>query len=139
VIFSLLLVIKILKVIGVIDWLTRALHPVLRILGVGKETTTIMMIGLLLGVVYGGAMIIKESKSAALNKRDIFYAFVLMGLCHSLVEDTFLMMALGAHLSGILLFRLIFAFGMTWLIVRITRKWSDERFRFWLLSRNKAK
>ena len=34
----------------------------------------------------------------------------LMGLCHSLVEDTILMMLLGGHLSGILGGRVVFSY-----------------------------
>jgi hypothetical protein len=133
IIFSLLLLIKLLKLAGVIRWLTHILTPVLKVLGTGKETVTVMITGLLLGVVYGGALIIKESKTGLIGKRDIFYAFILMGLCHSLIEDTFLMLALGGHYSGVFFLRIILAFIFTMLIVKLTRNWSDRNFNKWLI------
>lgn len=37
-----------------------------------------------------------------MSQRDCFLALCFIGLVHSLLEDTLLIMALGAHLSGIL-------------------------------------
>ncbi|HNW99162.1 MAG TPA: hypothetical protein PKK00_12200 [Bacteroidales bacterium] len=136
-IFSLLLLIKILKKIGVIDWITQRLSPILRLMGIGSEVTTIAIIGITLGIVYGGVLIINESKNKNINKRDIFYCLALMGLCHSLIEDTILMLALGGHYSGILIFRLIASFLIIWAIVKITSKFSDAKFIKYFLVKEK--
>lgn len=138
-IFSLLFLIKILKLLGVIELISRGLSPLLRIMGIGPEVTTIAIIGLTLGVVYGGALIINESKNHQINKRDIFYSLALMGLCHSLIEDTILMMALGGHYSGILLARILFSFIFIWLLVRYTKKMSDFKFSKYFLSKENHK
>lgn len=127
IIFSLMFLIKLLKVIGVIDFITRGFAPVLRMLGIGKEVSTIAIVGLSLGVVYGGALIIHESETGKIDKRDIFYMMVLMGLCHSVIEDTILMMSLGADYTGVLIFRVILALLITYTIVKITKR-LPERF-----------
>lgn len=136
-IFSLLLLMKILKMIGVIDWITKGLSPLLRLMGIGAEVTTIAIIGLTLGIVYGGVLIINESKNKSINKRDIFYCLALMGLCHSLIEDTILMMALGGHYTGILIFRLLASFIIIWGIVKFAKRFSDSSFAKYFLSKNK--
>jgi spore maturation protein SpmB len=136
-IFSLLLLIKLLKLIGVIDLITKGLSPLLRLMGIGAEVTTIAIIGLTLGIVYGGVLIINESKNKSIHKRDIFYCLALMGLCHSLIEDTILMIALGGSYTGILIFRLLASFLIIWGIVKYTKKLSDSSFAKYFLAKSK--
>jgi hypothetical protein len=121
-IFALITLMKILHEIGFIKLLSNTLKPILGILGISKDVIPITVIGSTLGILYGGALIIKESEEKQLDKMDIFYAMTLMGLCHSLIEDSILMMSLGAHYSGVFIFRMCFAFSITWLIVKITKK-----------------
>jgi hypothetical protein len=129
-IFCLMLLLRILKKIGVIDLITRALNPFLKFLGIGKEVSTIALVGLTLGVVYGGALIINEVKSNPnIPKKDIFYAMVLMGLCHSVIEDTILMVSLGATFTGVFIIRLLLSMLVVFLLVKLTRNASD-RFMF---------
>jgi hypothetical protein len=129
IIFSLILLIKFLNQIGVIKLITRIMKPVLKIMGIGPEVSTITIIGLTLGVVYGGALIINETKNKLLDKKDVFYSLVFMGLCHSVIEDTLLMMSLGADISGVLFIRLGFSILFTFLLVRICRRLSDKTLR----------
>ena len=51
-----------------------------------------------------------------------------MALCHSLIEDSLLMLALGAHLSGVLLGRLIFSLVVVFILVRVLGRLPDEKF-----------
>ena len=73
-------------------------------------------------------MIIRESQNGTIHPRDIFFALVLMGLFHSLVEDTLLMMLLGGSLWGFFVGRLIFALLAVWLLVRLFSLISDQQF-----------
>lgn len=126
-IFCLMLLLRILKKVGIIDLITRALNPFLKFLGIGKDVSTIALVGLTLGVVYGGALIIDEVKSnPAIPKKDIFYAMVLMGLCHSIIEDTILMMSLGATFSGIFIIRLLLSILVVFILVRFSRNAPDK-------------
>ena len=126
-IFSLMLLLRILNKIGVIAIITRLLNPFLKFLGIGKQVTTIALVGLTLGIVYGGALIIDEVKSnPSIPKKDIFYAMVLMGLCHSVIEDTILMVSLGASFIGVFVIRLLLSMFVVFCLVRITRLLSDK-------------
>ncbi|MEI8204267.1 MAG: nucleoside recognition domain-containing protein [Bacteroidota bacterium] len=136
-ILSLVTLIKILKSIGLVDLMTKLLSKPLRLLGIGEHAITITIIGLTLGISYGGAMIIKESKKSEITKREIFHAMLLMGLCHSVFEDTILVMSLGGHWSGVLLIRVIFAFLVTWGFAYFTAKMSDAKFNRYLMVRDK--
>lgn len=127
-IISLIFIVKLLREFGIINLITKALGPLLRIMGIGKGVTTITIIGLTLGIVYGGALMIAETKSKQIFRRDIFYSLVLMGLCHSLIEDTILVVSLGADITGVLIIRFLFAVAITWLVVKVASRLDDQKF-----------
>ncbi len=136
IIFVLLTVLKILDKMGFIKIISQLLEPILRVLGIRKEVIPIALIGLTLGISYGGAIIIEESKNTNISGRDIFYALSLMGLCHSMIEDTLLMFSFGGHVSGILFARIVFALIITFLIVKITSKMSQQTFDRWFIKKS---
>jgi hypothetical protein len=74
---------------------------------------------MVMGLTYGGGLIIQESKSGAVRAKDVFASLTLMGLTHSLIEDTLLLSLLGAHLSGILWARLLFSLVVVAGLVRL--------------------
>jgi hypothetical protein len=129
IILCLLAMMRVLTRFKVTDMISRVLHPVLRVIGIGDSAATITVIGLVLGLAYGGGLIIHESRSGRLSPRDIFYSLSLMGLAHSLVEDTLLMLLLGAHLSGILWGRLLFSLVAVALLVRVVDRQSEGTFK----------
>lgn len=133
-VFGLIFILEVLKVTGIITIINKMLYPLLKILGIGKEVLPITVIGLTLGISYGGAIIIKEANEGKASKRDVFYALVLMGLCHSMIEDTMMMFAIGGDISGILFARIIFALIISYIIVKITKHWSDSKFQRWFLT-----
>ena len=59
-----------LKKSGIIDRLNNLLEPALKVLGMSKNAAPITMIGMTLGLAYGGGLIIKEAKSGILSKKD---------------------------------------------------------------------
>jgi hypothetical protein len=138
-IISLIVLVKLLRELGIIRLITKALGPVLRWMGIGENVTTITIIGLTLGIVYGGALIINESRNREINRRDIFYSLALMGLCHSVIEDTILVVSLGADIIGVLVIRLIFALAVTIAIVRLTKQMREETFLKVFMTKQKKK
>lgn len=121
IIFVILLVMKGLKKIGFIDYLQRKLTPVLAVLGMSKEILPLTLIGMIVGLLFGSALIIKEKdENPNIHKKDYVYAMVLLGLCHALIEDTLLLIGIGASIWGVLWFRLIFTLSFTFLFVKIS-------------------
>jgi hypothetical protein len=119
IILTLMSLLQILNQIRATELFVRLLAPVFRIMGIGREAATITIVGLTMGLAYGGALIIRESRSDKIKKQDIFFSLTLMGIAHSLIEDTLLMMLLGAHVSGILLIRLIFSICLIFIMVKV--------------------
>ncbi|MEG1573013.1 MAG: nucleoside recognition domain-containing protein [Bacteroidales bacterium] len=139
IIFSLSTLMDILKRIGWLDKFSKILEPILGALGISRKVIPITVIGLTLGIAYGGALIIEEARTQTIAKKDIFYAFVLMSLCHSIIEDSLLMMSIGASFTGVFVARCLFAFSIAWGIVRCTKKMSDTKFNQWFIVCSKKK
>ena len=119
VIVVLLLVLKVLRRIGVEAAVTRLLEPLLERLGMSKDAAPITIIGMTMGLTYGGGLIIKEAKSGRLSRRDVLFSMTLMGLCHSLIEDTLVMSTLGAHHSGLVWGRLVLTLLSVFVFARV--------------------
>jgi hypothetical protein len=128
ILMGIMLFMKVLNKFGFSLFLQGIFKPLLSKLGIGKEATNITVIGITLGISYGGGLIIKESRAGTIPPKDIFFAMVLMGLFHSIVEDTLLMLLLGGSLWGLLVGRLIFALLAVWLLVRLLSLISEKRF-----------
>ena len=119
IILCILIIMKILEYLGILRWIERLLALPLRFLGMSEKAAPITVIGIVLGLSYGGSLIIQESISGRLGKKEVFYSLALMGLSHALIEDTLLMMTMGGKLAGIFWGRLLFSIFMIFLLVRI--------------------
>jgi len=133
IVLALVLVLDILKRLGVIQWINRQLRPVLHLLGIGREAETITLVGLTLGISYGGALLIDEAQAGHIKPRDVLFSISLLGLSHSLIEDTLLMMLIGADLTGILLGRVVFTLIMIYLMVRLINRLPDRTIHGYLV------
>lgn len=128
IVMSLLLIMAGMRKIGLIKLFTALLSPLMRVAGVGPKATMITIIGMLLGLAYGGGLIIAESRSGRIPAPDIHGSITLMALCHSLLEDTIILAALGGSLWGLLAGRIAYSVILTAAIVRAARKPSLRPF-----------
>lgn len=128
VIIALLFFLKILKVIGFERLMVKALKPILKLLGIGQSASTMTIIGILLGLSFGGGLLINEAKKGTVPHRDIFISIVMLGLLHSIIEDTLLMLLLGADISAVLFARTFFTFVVIAILSRFIYKMSDKHF-----------
>ena len=125
----LILLLELLQRIGIIDGINRSLRPLLHLLGIGREAETLTLVGLTLGLSYGGALLIEEAEAGHVASRDVLYALSLLGLSHSLIEDTLLMLLTGADWLALLPGRVLFTLVVIFLLVRWTRNWPQRRLR----------
>jgi hypothetical protein len=118
IILSLISLMRLLEYLKIMALLIRILQPLMKMLGISQNAAPLTIIGMTMGIGYGGGLLIQEVKTGKLDAKDLFFSFSLMGLCHSIVEDTLLMMVIGGHLSGILWGRLAFTLLVTFLLVK---------------------
>lgn len=121
IIAGLVVFLKLLKLSSIEKLLAWILKPLLNIIGLSEKTTSISIIGITLGLTYGGGLLINEAKKGHIPQLDILGSLSLLAICHSLIEDTLLIMLLGTDLSGILYIRVIFSLLITSIIIQIAK------------------
>ncbi len=116
------------------EYVGRLLGPLLRLLGISQHAVSIVIIGFTLGILYGSGSLISSAQEKKLSDRDIFCSISLLGLSHSLIEDTLLLTLIGASLWGLLGFRILFTLltgallNATWPVLeRIAVRTPQER------------
>ncbi len=117
-----------LKWSGLMDMLKRAISPAFRYAGIHEEASEMVAIGLLLGIFYGGGLLIREAETGNIPPRQIFLSCVFMSFAHSVIEDTLVVVALGADLTSVLFGRILFAILATALVAMMLRFVSDKQF-----------
>ena len=128
VIFALVVFVRLLEVIGFMKFINKMFLPLLGWLGISERMLPLTVIGMTMGLAYGGGLIVEESKKVEVRPKDIFFSMTLMGLLHSIFEDTILIIGAGAHWTGVIVVRAIFAFAVTYIFVLLTKKVDDKKF-----------
>lgn len=127
IIFCIVIGMRLFRAIGVLGLLERLLAPILPVFGMGRKAAPITVVGMIMGIGYGGALIIRETATGKMAREEVFNSMALMGLCHGLVEDTLLMAAIGGKFGGILWGRIVFSLIVTFVLVRVLRSLAARR------------
>lgn len=130
VIVLLMTALRLLRLLGIERLLAWMLRPLLKLIGIAPGALSITLIGMTLGLAYGGGLLIREAERGDIEPADIFASISLLGICHSLIEDTLLVMLIGADLSGILWARIAFALLLIGVISRLMRRLNNRRWLF---------
>ena len=121
IVLILIISLDILERIKVISLINKLLYPIIKLLGISPKVMPLTLIGMTLGLAYGGGLIIAESKEKDISKKDIFLSLALLSLFHSIIEDSLLMIGLGASWTGVLLIRFIFTIIFMLIIVKLVK------------------
>ncbi len=116
---GLMAMLKLMRVLGIERLVHLAMFPLLRLTGISRQAANITVIGVTLGLTFGAGLLLREVRSGTLSRRDVWLALGFLGLAHSLIEDTILILLIGADLSGILWARLFFAIALIGLLARL--------------------
>src|SRR3546814_18408941 len=84
--------------LGITRRITAAMMPLLKVSGLNAQVAPVTTVGVLLGLTYGGALIIDEAAKQNFSARTRFLALAWLSLSHSPIEDTLLLLALGADI-----------------------------------------
>jgi len=136
IIFVLLFGLRLMDILKITPILAKALSPFLRFMGIGEKATSMTVTGALLGISYGGALIIQEARSGNLAEKDVFLSLSFMCLCHGLIEDTLFVMAFGGHYSGLLIGRFIFSLLAIMVLSQVINKMPSLAFQRYLFSKS---
>ena len=131
IIFFIITTINVLKALGVWTFIINIMKIPLSYLGMSEKVANIILIGLTLGISFGGGFLIEESKKNNISKKDILLSLSFLSLCHSIIEDTILILLLGSHISGILFFRFIY----TVIIILLMKILLETKMQKFILSK----
>jgi hypothetical protein len=95
IIMTLMITLEIMKNYNLIDHIVRMLAPVLKVLGLGKQTGFMWLTAATFGLTYGAAVIVEEAKEGNLSKDELERLHLTMGINHSMIEDPALFLSLG--------------------------------------------
>ena len=112
-------ILEILKAIGIESFLKKILVPPLRFFGISESAMNIIIIGMTIGLQFGGGILIKEVNSGKIDKQSVFLSILMINLVHAIIEDTLLMLAVGGHFSGVIFARIIFGLLISLLMLKI--------------------
>ena len=65
------------------------------------------------GIAYGGGVIIRDTERHGLGRRQIFLMNVFLSMVHAIVEDSLVLVAVGASALWVFGFRTVWAIGAT--------------------------
>lgn len=129
---------NILKALRVTTLICRILSPVLRPIGIQSQNSSeLTLVGVLLGLAFGGALIVEEAKKGHIPDRDI--AMIMLSLCnvHAAVEDNALMTLIGAWVFGFVVLRTLICYAMLFVMGRVFYALSDKNFYRFIFVRQK--
>ena len=118
---SLMAFLRFLTFIGFDKVLNLLLLPLTRLLKVEQEASQVTIVGLMLGLSFGAGLLIDAAEKGTISSRDMKIVACFLGLCHSVIEDTLLVILLGAHWVPVLLGRLIFSIIVMAALVRFVK------------------
>ena len=97
IIMPLMLGLALLRDSRLLDRAAAFLQPVMQRLKLSDRAAYPLLAGLFLGIVIGSGVIIAFANDGRLAKRDLMLILVFLGVCHSIIEDTVVFIALGAN------------------------------------------
>ena len=136
VIIILIIFLEFLKILGIERLIRLIFKPFLNFLGIGDKASTIAIVGVTLGVSFGGGLLIKEVSSGTIPRNDVFGVVCLINLFHSAFEDTSLMMLLNPSLVIILIGRALFSIIVVLILMMVVKNLPDYFWEKYLINKN---
>ncbi len=99
-----------------IDKLSKVISPVLEFFGLPLNTGFLWLIGYIVGLAYGGALMMDQMSEGKVKKEEANLLNYHLAMSHSVLEDNLLFAALGVSMWWILAVRFGAAFIIVWAI-----------------------
>ncbi len=114
IVFSLNLLYNLLNAYRLIPRLSKGIEPLLKFFGLPASTGFLWLIGYIVGLAYGGALMMDQMKEGKVNRTGANLLNYHLAMSHSILEDNLLFVALGVSLWWILGVRLLAAWIVVW-------------------------
>lgn len=114
IIFSLMILQRIMDAYNLIPRLSRSLRPLMKIFGLPDDASYMWLVGNVLGISYGCAVMLDLEEQGVISREeanDVNYHLIMN---HSMIEDTLVFAAIGISAFWILSTRMLFALIVVW-------------------------
>jgi hypothetical protein len=109
IIMFIMILLEVSRAMGWIDRVLIFFKPMMRVLGLSGRTAIMFVAGIIFGLLYGGAIIVAESKKGNLTREEVEYLHVSLGINHAMIEDPALFAVLGVNIFWLWIPRLLMA------------------------------
>ncbi len=118
IIYSLMVVQRLIEAFHLLQPLSKALAPLMRVFGLPQQVSYMWLVGNVLGISYGSAVMLELQDKGMINKEDANDVNFHLIMNHSMLEDTIVFAATGISALWIICTRVFFALILVW-----GRKW----------------
>lgn len=128
IVFVLNILYRILVQFNLIEKLSLMIKPVLQFFGLSSNTGFLWLIGYIVGLAYGGALMADQMNEGKVTRRDADLLNYHLAVSHSAIEDNLLFVVLGVSIWWILITRLTVAWLVVWmrrLHIQLKDKWNS--------------
>ena len=115
VIMAFMALILYLRQIGIEQKLHQSISPLLKLFYLPNSAANITIVGMVLGISYGAGLLIHDIETHKVSRQDGAKVMSILNLNHAVIEDTLLMLLIGASIWIALLQRLLLGLLMSWL------------------------
>jgi len=119
---------RLLEEFKVMDFLSRLLRPVMKFLGLPDSASFLWIVINVVGYAYGAGIVVEQIGAGRMKPQEGDLFNHNAGICHSLLEDTALYLAVGISLFWLTVPRLVLASAVVWL-ERARRHYFRRSFR----------
>lgn len=130
IIFSLNLLYNILNAYHLISKLSKGVEPLLKFFGLSANTGFLWLIGYIVGLAYGGALMMDQLKEGTVTRKEANLLNHHLAVSHSVIEDNLLFVALGVSIWWILGVRFTVAWFVVWFRRLILRMSSNKKVNY---------
>ncbi len=114
IIYALMVIQRLLDDLGILPRLIRPFQPLMRLFGLPKSATYLWLIGNVLGISYGSAMMLELEENGVITKEEANQVNYHLIMNHSMLEDTMVFATAGISALWILSTRILFALILVW-------------------------
>lgn len=111
---TLMLIQALLEEFGIIRKISKIVSPIVKVMGLPEKTTFLWLVGNIVGLSYGSAIMIGMASEGKINPNEADLVNRHLAVNHSILEDTVLFSALGICAWWLLLFRIPLAIIIVW-------------------------
>jgi len=105
-----------------LDKLAFFLKPILKFFSLPDEAAFPLMGGFFLGITYGSGLILPFTKDRSIKKKDTLIIFIFLSLCHGMIEDTLIFIAIGANGIYLVCFRVALALLSVLVVIKVLHR-----------------